>query len=85
MPGSVSSVNLVTVCRTGGMEAWLSLQVGHHVETSGQLRDGVIVTTALANILPERFYNLRYIQLFNQNLEILLNQLVCKKNLQAGR
>ena len=79
MPGSVSSVNLVTVCRTGGMEAWLSLQVGHHVETSGQLRDGVIVATALANILPERFYNLRY------NLEILLNKLVCKKNLQADR
>jgi hypothetical protein len=41
------------------MEAWLGLQAGREVENSQQLRDGVLLALALANILPERFHNLR--------------------------
>jgi hypothetical protein len=42
------------------MESWLGLQAGREVENSQQLRDGVLLALALANILPERFHNLRY-------------------------
>jgi hypothetical protein len=43
------------------MEAWLRLQVGGAEVGPAHLRDGAIVAEALANIQPDRFYNLRYI------------------------
>jgi GDP-D-mannose dehydratase len=50
------------------MEAWLRLQVGGEVSGPAHLRDGVIVAEALANIQPDRFYNLRYCTLSSTHL-----------------